>query len=73
MARPFADVEWRVEPDKDGQIPNEQATHALLMDLRGELTSIRKLLGSIRGMLIFFVIVTVVGLVIGALVALTHL
>lgn len=61
----FSNRDWQITRDKDGNVPDAQVTHALLTDVRSELRRI-------RGMLVFFVIVTVVGLVIGLLVALSH-
>lgn len=49
-------VEWNIIAGPDGKIPNDQVTHALLMD-------VRKIARSIRAMMIFFTVVTVIGIV----------
>lgn len=64
----FANRDWQVTRAEDGNVRDTQVMHALLMDVRAELRGVRESLASIRGMLVFFVVVTVAGLVIGALV-----
>jgi hypothetical protein len=68
----FSNRDWQITRTKDGNVPDAQVTHALLTDVRGELKGIRELLTSIRRILVFFVVVTVAGLVIGVLAALSH-
>jgi len=48
--------EWQVAADKDGNYPDAQVTHAILQD-------IRTLLKSIKSMVQFFVVLTVIGLI----------
>jgi hypothetical protein len=56
-------VDWQLQPLPDGILPMEQVTHALLMDIRDHLRSIRK-------MVTFFTVLVVIGLVVQILVAL---
>lgn len=58
--------EWQIAPDKDGKYPDAQITHAILQD-------IRSVLQSIRSMVRFFVVLTIIGLVVELLFVLTHL
>lgn len=69
----FANSNWQITRTKDGTVPDAQVTHALLMDLRAELRGIRESLASVRKMLVFFVVLAIVGFVIGVLVALSRL
>jgi hypothetical protein len=58
-------MKWQITPAPDGSFPDAQITHAVLMD-------IREALGSIRKMLTFFTGVFVIGLVAAVLVALAR-
>jgi hypothetical protein len=53
---------WKIEPTKEGIFPDNQVTHCILLDIRGDLRSIRK-------MAVFFTVLAVVGLVVGVLAA----
>jgi Na+/serine symporter len=53
-------VNWRIMAGPDGKLPGEQITHALLMDVREALRSIRK-------MMIFFTVLVVIGLIVETL------
>ena len=57
--------EWMIAPDSEGNFPDAQITHAILQDIRG-------LLKSIRAMAQFFVVLTVIGLIVEFLYAITH-
>lgn len=56
-------VDWKIEPRPDGSLPPEQITHALLMDIRETTRSIKKIL-------IFFALLTIIYLLLTLLVAL---
>lgn len=56
-------VDWKIEPRPDGSLPPEQITHALLMDIRETTRSIKKIL-------LFFAVLTIIYLLIAFLVAL---
>lgn len=54
-------MKWKITPAPDGSFPADQVTHAILMDIRETLWSIRK-------MLIFFTVVFAVSLALGLVV-----
>lgn len=56
-------VDWKIEPRPDGSLPPEQITHALLMDIRETIRSIKKIL-------IFLAVLTIIYLLLTLLVAL---
>ena len=58
--------DWNVAPGPDGSFPDSQVTHAILIDVRAELRTLRKI-----GM--FFVWVFVISVVVGILVAASRL
>jgi len=37
-------LDWKIAPSPDGSLPAEQVTHALLIDIREAVRSIRKML-----------------------------
>jgi hypothetical protein len=46
-------IEWKIEAGLDGKVPDDQVTHALLMDIRETARSIRK-------MMVFFTVLVVI-------------
>lgn len=46
-------IEWKVEAGPDGKVPNDQVTHALLMDIRETARSVRR-------MMVFFTVLVVI-------------
>jgi hypothetical protein len=46
-------VEWKISDGLDGKIPDAQVTHALLMDIRENTRSIRK-------MMVFFTVLLII-------------
>jgi len=68
----FSNRDWQITRDKDGNVPEAQVTHALLMDVRGELRGVRESLDKVRGMLVFFVTLTIIGLVVGVFAAMAR-
>jgi len=54
----WRNAEWTLQPGPDGKLSAESVTHALLIDVRGALHQI-------RGMLRFFTVLAVLGLMLG--------
>ena len=58
-------VDWQVMPDPDGKFPEAQVTHSLLMDIRENTRSMRK-------MMVFFTVLAVVDCIVLALWLVVH-
>ena len=58
-------VSWQITAGPDGKLSPEQVTHALLIDIREGVQSIRK-------MLVFFTVIVVIALVVEILASLAR-
>ena len=62
----FRHTEWDISVGPNGTLSPDNITHAILLD-------IRDLLRSVRAMFLFFTVLGVIGLVVGILEVLIHL